>query len=818
MKTITRLAIALAAAAASLIAVSCSRFEYKDDLSSGGKVFHASFETVGAPDTKTYLDSEHKLLWTADDRLSIFEGNTYNQQYRYTGQTGETSADFEKVQTSGFHSGNDISSNYAVYPYLQENKIGNDGKMTIALPSVQQYAAGSFGVGANTMVAVTNGTSDTFLAFKNLCGYLVIKLYGEGTVKSISFKGNNGEKIAGSAAVTASYGSEPYVVMTNTATKEITLDCGSGVALGSTSQTATEFWFCIPPVTFSKGFSIKVTNTSGWAMEKSISSSRTISRNTINPMSALEVEFTEPPIPVPEMVDLGLSVKWASFNIGASKPEEYGDYYAWGETEPYYEVGYAQEDPQNHWKTGYGTDGYSFANYKWCNGSYKSLTKYNTQSEYGSVDHKTGLEQKDDVAHIKLGDEWRMPTYAEWNELIENCIWTWVTVNGVDGYKVTSNKSGYTDKWIFLPAAGCRISDDLYDVGSEGYFWSSSLHMGIKGVESPASFDAMIVNFFSDHVDMGNYVAPRYRGLSIRPVYGSFVEVVSMNLDRNSINLKWGEQEKLTATISPSMATNKKITWQSENASVATVNQDGVITANNDGNTTITAYAGNGTVSASCRVSISGTPQPEEFKAVDLGLSVKWSSCNLGADKSNEYGGYYQWAGLEDVTSTSIYLDWDNCPYHTGSSSDTGWTKYIPSDQASYWTGSGTPDNKTSLDPEDDVAHVKLGGKWRMSTKTDFEELINNCTWTWTQLNGVNGYKVKSKKPGYTDKYIFLPAAGRRYEDNLNGAGSGAHYWLSSNLGYADNAGTFFFNSDEVPNYFVLILRYYGQSVRPVSE
>lgn len=208
-------------------------------------------------------------------------------------------------------------------------------------------------------------------------------------------------------------------------------------------------------------------------------------------------------------------------------------------------------------------------------------------------------------------------------------------------------------------------------------------------------------------------------------------------------------------------------------------------------------------------------PIPE---AVDLGLSVKWASFNLGANKPEELGGYYQWGGTQDVTSTGIYLeDNDNCPYHKGMDSDTGWTKYIPSDQASYWSGSGTPDNKTSLGPEDDVAHVKLGGKWRMSTKTDFEELINNCTWTWTQLNGVNGYKVKSKKPGYTDKYIFLPAAGYRIEDLRYDVGSLGGYWsLSLYTGIPCNACVLLFDSDDVnTDYYG---RCYGLPVRPVSE
>lgn len=206
-------------------------------------------------------------------------------------------------------------------------------------------------------------------------------------------------------------------------------------------------------------------------------------------------------------------------------------------------------------------------------------------------------------------------------------------------------------------------------------------------------------------------------------------------------------------------------------------------------------------------------PVPE---LVDLGLpsGLKWASFNLGASKPEEYGGYYQWAGLEDVTSTSIYLDWRNCPYHTGSDNETGWTKYIPSGYSSYWSGSGSPDNKTVLEPEDDVAHAKLGGKWRMPTKAEFVELYNNCTSEWTTLNGVNGMKFTSKKNG---NCIFLPAAGVRNFDDLITVGSFGHYWSSSlYLDLPNYACSLTFLSSNV--YARNPSRYGGRSVRPVSE
>lgn len=176
-----------------------------------------------------------------------------------------------------------------------------------------------------------------------------------------------------------------------------------------------------------------------------------------------------------------------------------------------------------------------------------------------------------------------------------------------------------------------------------------------------------------------------------------------------------------------------------------------------------------------------GGQRANGYEYVDLGLSVKWATCNVGASSPEEFGGYYQWAGTRDEDDIIGMVHYFNCPYHTTDfEANTGWTKYVPSDESSYWYGSGYPDNKTVLDPRDDVAHVKLGGKWRMPTKAEFDELINNCTWTWTRKNGIAGYRVTSKKPGYTSKSIFLPAAGIIDEDDFHQVGQYGDYWSSS--------------------------------------
>jgi hypothetical protein len=153
-----------------------------------------------------------------------------------------------------------------------------------------------------------------------------------------------------------------------------------------------------------------------------------------------------------EYVDLGLpsGLLWATCNVGAESPEDYGDYFAWGETSP---------------KSDYDT-------YKYYSSSTDELTKYCTDSDYGLTDTKTTLDLIDDAARVNLGGSWRMPTSAEQDELREKCTWTWTTLNGIKGYKVTSKSNGNS---IFLPAAGYRDGTDVYSVGSLGDYWSSSL-------------------------------------------------------------------------------------------------------------------------------------------------------------------------------------------------------------------------------------------------------------------------------------------------------------------------------------------------------
>ena len=192
-------------------------------------------------------------------------------------------------------------------------------------------------------------------------------------------------------------------------------------------------------------------------------------------------------------VDLGLSVKWAICNVGASKPEEYGDYYAWGETEP--------------------KDFYFWSTYKYCDGAYKSLTKYSDSAcgIDGFSDNKSVLDPEDDVAHVKWGGNWRIPTKDELEELRTKCTWTSTTLNGVKGYSVTSNVDGYTDRSIFLPATGMRIRQWTLNTDTIGRFWGNS-------IEIEDDSDEAVYLDFNFSRGPGRFSIVRCFGQCVRPV------------------------------------------------------------------------------------------------------------------------------------------------------------------------------------------------------------------------------------------------------------------------------------------------------------
>ena len=289
-----------------LLAVSCSvqEIDTNDPVLPEDDVFYASLESDSKPDTKVYLDmidEKPKILWDAEDQISIFNKSTLNQQYEFLGNTGDNAVYFKRV-TEGTETEANGGYVCAVYPYQESTSLDDTGVLTLTLPEKQTYrensSFGSFGLGANTMVSTTDGQNN-LLRFKNVGGYLVLKFYGvDGdnaiSVKSIKLEGRNGELLSGEATMTPVIDGLPEIEMAPTAGTSITLKCDKAVKLGKNANKATLFWMVVPPTDFTQGLILTVTDKNDKVFVKETAEILTIKRNTVLRIAPIEVTLAEP--------------------------------------------------------------------------------------------------------------------------------------------------------------------------------------------------------------------------------------------------------------------------------------------------------------------------------------------------------------------------------------------------------------------------------------------------------------------------------------------------------------------------------------------
>ncbi len=462
-----------------------------------------------------------------------------------------------------------------------------------------------------------------------------------------------------------------------------------------------------------------------------------------------------------EYVDLGLSsgTLWATFNVGATAPEQYGDYFAWGETQP--------------------KENYSWLNegdYKW--GVFNSSDTNYGMTKYNKTDGKTVLAPEDDAATANWGGDWRMPTTAEQQELLNECTWEWTdnyNNTGVAGRIVT----GTNGNSIFLPAAGYRDDSLLYLGGSYGYYWSSSL------CES-RPYRAYYLYFYSDFYDWS--YESRYIGQSVRPVQSPVKHTITVTASEGGTAMGSGEffagrTATLTATPNEGYLFAK---WTDENGKIVST-------------------------TATCTITVTATmtytAHFSTYECVDLGLpsGTQWATFNVGAAAPEQYGDYFAWG----ETEPKEHYDWTN-------EGDYKWGVYNFEDETnSGMTKYNETDGVTMLETEDDAASVNWGGDWYMPTRAEMQELLDNCDLTWTtdyQGTGVSGYIVSSRATDNTNA-IFFPAAGSYYQTDYR---EGGCYWTSSVWGeYPAMAYSWDLTDDFGEWSFEYRMR--GYSVRPVK-
>ena len=733
--------------------------------------FTASREGV-SPDTKTVRMEDGSTWWNAKEEISVFYGSGSDGGSKFT---STNNALLEIVEFSGSvtmsGSGKDF---WAVYPYSQDNEC--DGtSITTVIPSVQTGVDGNFSNDTFPTVAKSK-TMD--LAFWNICGG--IKFFvSRGDIKSVSFKSNGGENLAGRVKVEFAEDGTPHISEVLDGTSEVTLYAPAGEAF----KPGKYYYFTLLPTSLESGFSMTfcTSDQKGTLMS---ANPQTIKRSIFGVLKNIDSRVTTwvDAYTSPEAVDLGLpsGTLWASWNVGASSPEEQGEYFAWGEVAP-------KAD-------------YSWSTYLWCEGSEDTLKKYNTDDSLDPVDSNTLLNMEDDAARVLLGDEWRIPTFSEIKELTNTsyCSWTWTTKENVKGYLVTSLTNGNS---IFIPAAGWFEGTSHDGVGEQGLYWCSQ-------IQESKNSNAKIL-YFTDSSYYPNgttyYMSPRSDGMSIRPVYGNRIDVTSISLSNDRIEITEGNAISISVSVFPDNATDKTLSVKTDNNSAVVCSSTGLIYGKSAGTATVTFSSTSG-VSASCKVTV----KPQTYaspEAVDLGLpsGTLWASFNLGASSPKESGCYYAWGELYPKDT----YEWTNYSFRASGSSpdDMRFSKYVAYDEQI-----GNVDYRYYLEAQDDAASYHLGGNWRMPTDAELMELIGYCTWTQTMQEGVAGYLVTSNTNGNS---IFMPFGGRR---GAAGRFSSVGYQLQCGSSLGGTLGssvlTSYSGSITIDRYY----RFVGIPIRPVLQ
>ena len=471
-----------------------------------------------------------------------------------------------------------------------------------------------------------------------------------------------------------------------------------------------------------------------------------------------------------EYVDLGLpsGLLWATCNVGAETPEDYGDRFAWGETQP--------------------KDSYYWGNYQHSNGGDHNLIKYCTSSNYGYngfTDYLITLLPEDDAAAINWGEDWRMPTKTEWQELYDNTTHTWITQNDVDGFLITASNGNS----IFLPV-------NEY----ESDYWSSSLLVNDPNFACEFTFDdGSAIGYF----DEGN----RAYGYPVRAVRckNSVINVSSNSTAYGSVSGGGTYFDGTNCTVSATANDGYTFIGWSEDGEMVSVEATYSFTVS--GNRNLVAYFFN---------YVSGA-----YQYVDLGLpsGLQWATCNVGAETPEGYGNYFAWG----ETQPKGTYNWNTYQYCNGSYNTL--TKYCNNSSYGY---NGFTDHLTTLVSEDDAATANWGADWRMPTDTEWQELYDNTTYTNATLNGVKGKLFT----GSNGNGLFLPVAGYRDGNYLQDASSQGRYWSNSLNNFPNSArGVHFtwsyynwdwgyFKMSSNGRYFDTSSdnRYYGQSVRAVHS
>ena len=446
-------------------------------------IIHATLEDVDA--TKTYMGEDRSVRWSEGDQVLGFMGSANGLKYQLiSSYAGETNADFQQLTSGGISSGSALDHNVVLYPYSDATSISKteDGyTLNIELPAQQNYVADSFGNGSMAMISVSETNS---FSFDNILGALKLQLKGNQRVASLKIIGNKFEKLSGVATVTAySDDRKPLIVMSSDSYSEVTLDCSSGVRLNE--STPTTFIIPLPPVVFSEGFTVIITDKIEQVYVISTDKKNEVKRSTLLAMPALSITgnkvqsgdyVDEYGINHGKGTDIG-GVTWAPVNCGYHKTAyKYGKLYQWGRK---YGFGYDESDAtvptietggdipaelgNEISKSNVFFTGESATPNDWANPHNGMLWNVGTESS-------PVKSQYDPCPKY-----WRIPTITELKKLpnSNNDTSLWATnEEGINGYWFIDKNSG---ERLFFPAAGSldQATGNATNRGKFGYYWSS---------------------------------------------------------------------------------------------------------------------------------------------------------------------------------------------------------------------------------------------------------------------------------------------------------------------------------------------------------
>ena len=489
-----------------------------------GAVLTATIEEGAV--TKIYMDADNNIRWSEGDQIIAFMKSSYGHKYQLKSDfAGKVYADFVLVPESGggLSAGIEWNHNVVYYPYsssVEAEKSASNYVLSVNLPSEQTYARGSFGNASMAMVALSE---DNNITFRNVLGGIKLQFKGTHKVASIRLEGKNSEILSGPAIVTA-YTDEtkPTIVMTDDASTSVTLNCGSkGVQLDEIN--ATEFIIALPPIIFSKGFTIMVTDTDGKIYTVDTDKANNVLRSSILVMP----EIVLPSQYVDEYgVNHGPGIKigetvWAPVNCGYHEVDfKYGKLYQWGRK---YGQGYDGPLYVDGSKVGVYSDAtvpvFEEGGVSPDAGNLESNSNVFYLSTSSITDWASPMDNQlwnsgTESSPIKTGYDpcpkgWRVPTDAEWKKLYKNHSSFTTNDSGQSGYWL-SGELAYSSEipQVFIPAAGGRYHTDgvSYNRGQCAYYWSSR------------SLDSTVMRFYFSDSNIGTNADASAYGHSVRCV------------------------------------------------------------------------------------------------------------------------------------------------------------------------------------------------------------------------------------------------------------------------------------------------------------